>query len=109
MSALQHDGVFIRQSGGSGNKGDDAIACPAGKMFDGVITICKQGRISTKFVDNEAPDHGCVAGGEHGMRAGQRCDNPTAIDISDKDDRHGGFMGEPHISDIACPEIDFGG
>mmetsp|Transcript_4896 Transcript_4896/g.15809 ORF Transcript_4896/g.15809 Transcript_4896/m.15809 type:complete len:370 (+) Transcript_4896:2614-3723(+) len=108
-AAFEDHRIFARKPPCRAQPWHDAEPAPAGAMLDRGHDFGEQRGVAAKFVDDDPVDHRRVLGIDHRMRADDRGDHPTPVDIADQQHRHPCRSRKAHIGNVAAAQIDLGG
>ncbi len=100
--------IFCRQRSGRMQPRHNTKRLPPRARLDGVDARAKQPHVAAKLVDDEATDALAIARIEHCMRADQRRNHVTAIDVADERDGYVGGVCEAHVRHVVRAQIRFG-
>ncbi len=107
--AFEHNRILARQARGRRQPGHDAEATPAGQSLDLAIAVGEQCRIAAELVDDETPR--IIAASARPITAlvptTAAITPPRSISPTSTTGTFG-FPREPHIGDVAGPQVDLG-
>ena len=105
VACIEGHSVFRRQAARSLQPRNDPPARPSRVTDDRPDSAGEQTRIAPELVDRESGNHGRVVAVEHRLRSHDRGDDAAAIDVCQQADRCLRTAREPHVCDVAVPQV----